>query len=34
MPDRTQWLNDIAYTEWTLDEIEQGIPFNRLTKYL
>ena len=34
MPDRTQWLNDIAYTEWTLDEIEQGIPLNRLTSYL
>ena len=34
MPDRTQWLNDIAYTEWTLVEIEQGIPLNRLTSYI
>ena len=34
MPDRTQWLNDIAYTEWTLDEIEQGIPLNRLTSFI
>ena len=34
MPDRTQWLNDIAYTEWTLDEIKEGIPLNRLTSYL
>mgnify|MGYP007000113492 len=30
-PDRTQWLNDIAYTEWTLEEIAQGKPLNRLT---
>ena len=34
MPDRTQWLNDLAYTEWTLDEIEQGLPLNRLTSVL
>ena len=34
MPDRTQWLNDIAYTEWTLEEIEQGIPLKRLTSSL
>ena len=33
-PDRTQWLNDIAHTEWTLDEIAQGKPLNRLTSYL
>ena len=33
-PDRTQWLNDISYTEWTLDEIAQGKPLNRLTSYL
>ena len=33
-PDRTQWLNDIAYTEWTLEEIAQGKPLNRLTSYL
>ena len=24
MPDRTQWLNDPVYNQWTLDEIEQG----------
>jgi len=34
MPDRTQWLNDLAYTEWTLEEIEQGLPLKRLTSYL
>ena len=33
-PDRTQWLNDIAHTEWTLEEIAQGKPLNRLTSYL
>ena len=31
MPDRTQWLNDYAYTEWTVEEIAQGIPLKRLT---
>jgi len=32
MPDRTQWLNDYAHTEYTLEEIAQGIPLNYLTK--
>ena len=31
MPDRTQWLNDYANTEWSTEEISQGIPFSRLT---
>lgn len=30
MPDRQQWLNDLAWTEWSLEEIDQGIPFDRL----
>lgn len=34
MPDRTQWLNDYAHTEYTLDEIAAGIPLNYLTKKL
>ena len=34
MPDRTQWLNDYAHTEWTVEEIAQGIPLNRLTSAL
>jgi hypothetical protein len=34
MPDRTQWLNDYAHTEYTLDEIRTGIPLNYLTKKL
>lgn len=31
MPNRLQWLNDYAHTEWTVDEIAQGTPFSRLT---
>jgi hypothetical protein len=26
MPDREQWCNDLAWTEWTLDEIHSGQP--------
>lgn len=29
--DCNQWLNDYAYTEWTVEEIAQSIPFSRLT---
>ncbi len=31
MPDRTQWLNDYAWTEFTVEEISAGIPLKRLT---
>jgi hypothetical protein len=31
-PDRTQWLNDYAWTEFTIEEIAQGIPLDPLTK--
>jgi hypothetical protein len=31
MPDRTQWLNDYAHTEYTVDEISQGLPLKHLT---
>ena len=34
MPDRTQWLNDLAYTEWTVDEILSGKPLERLLSSL
>jgi hypothetical protein len=27
-PDRQQWFNDLAHTEWTIDEIRQGVPIN------
>jgi hypothetical protein len=33
-PDRTQWLNDYAWTEFTVEEIAQGIPIDLLTKLL
>lgn len=30
-PDRTQWLEQLAHTEWTVEEIRTGLPFRRLT---
>lgn len=33
-PERQQWLNDLAYTEWSVPEIIQGIPLKRLTSFL
>lgn len=30
MPDRHQWFLELCHTEWTVAEIEQGIPFLRL----
>ena len=32
--DRTKWLNDYAWTEFTVEEISQGIPLKRLTSKL
>jgi hypothetical protein len=32
MPNRTQWLNDYAWTEFTVEEIAQGLPLDMLTK--
>ena len=32
--DRTQWLNDYAWTEFTLEEISLGLPIKRLTSLL
>ena len=34
MPDRQQWLNDYAHTEFTVEEISQGIPLKHLTSLL
>jgi hypothetical protein len=34
MPDRTQWLNDYAWSEFTVEEISQGLPLKRLTSKL
>jgi len=33
-PDRTRWLKRYAWTEYTVEEIAQGMPLERLTKYL
>ena len=33
-PDRTQWLNDYAWTEYTVEEIAAGLPLKRLTNKL
>jgi hypothetical protein len=33
-PDRDQWLNDYAHTEWTIQEISSGIPLKYLTERL
>ena len=30
LPDRTEWFNRLCHTEWTVDEIRQGIPIARL----
>jgi hypothetical protein len=34
MPDRTAWLEDIAHTEWTTQEIASGLPVQRLLSRL
>jgi hypothetical protein len=34
MPDRQQWLNDYAWTEFSIKEISLGIPLKRLTNKL
>ena len=34
IPDRTQWLNDYAWTEFTVEEISAGLPLKRLTPAL
>jgi len=33
-PKRQQWLNNLAYTEWTIDEIQQGLPIKLLLSKL
>lgn len=31
MPDRVSWLNDIAYSQWNINEIKKGYWWNHLT---
>lgn len=33
-PEREQWINDLAFTEWYIDEIATGLPILRLTNKL
>jgi hypothetical protein len=33
-PNRKQWLNDYAHTEYTIEEISQGLPLKNLTNKL
>jgi hypothetical protein len=32
MPDRQQWLNDLAYCQWTYDEIVDGTAWSHISK--
>ena len=34
MEEKQQWLNDLTYTEWTVEEINKGIPLERLLQFL
>jgi hypothetical protein len=34
LPDRNEWFKKLCHTEWTVDEIRSGIPFDRLLKSL
>jgi hypothetical protein len=31
-PDRKQWLSDLAYTQWTLDEMREGLAWRHLLR--
>lgn len=32
-PNRTQWLNDLAYAQWSIKEMKQGLPWLHLREY-
>jgi hypothetical protein len=34
LPDREEWFLKLTHTEWTVEEISQGIPLKRLEKHL
>jgi len=34
LPDREEWFLKLAHTEWTVEEIAQGIPLRRLESHL
>jgi hypothetical protein len=33
-PDRTQWVNDLGYKQWTVEEIRDGTVFKRFKSKL
>ena len=33
-PDRTQWLNDLAYANWTLEEVRDGTVWRRFRPHI
>ena len=33
-PDRQTWANQLAYTEWWTNEIEKGLPWERIKNRL
>ena len=33
-PDRTQWLNDLAYANWTIDEVKSGMVWKRFRPHI
>jgi hypothetical protein len=34
MPDRSEWICEFANSEYTIDELRNGIPLKTLTKYI
>lgn len=34
LPDRQQWFLELCHTEWTVDEIRQGIPLQRILPHI
>jgi hypothetical protein len=34
LPDRTDWFSRLCHTEWTIDEISNGIPLSRIENFL
>ncbi len=34
LPDREEWFLKLCHTEWTVDEIANGLPFQRLLPYM
>jgi hypothetical protein len=33
-PDRQQWANELAYSQWTISEMKQGLPWKHLRSFI